>query len=69
MGKRTALLLAEALLLLLLWRLCCPERQAALRAWAGETLLPGGRETVEAWGRALSGEEEPVPALRPEAAP
>ncbi len=64
MRRHTALLLAELLLLAALWKLCCPEGETALRAWAETLFFPEGRETVEAWGRALGGEGERVPALR-----
>ena len=65
--EKKALLLA-LLLLLALWRLCYPQTAEHLRVWAEETLFPGGRQSVEAWGRTLS-EEEAITALRSEAVP
>lgn len=62
---RTALLFAELLLLLTLWKLCCPRQTETLRAWAAEAMLPEARQTVEAWGRALAGEEERVAVQGP----
>lgn len=64
--KKQSLLLWVALLVLLgLIKLLLPERTEALRFRAEEIFCPGSVETVEAWGRAVSGEEERVAVLAP----
>ncbi len=65
MRERRLLFFALLLLLLSLGRLLFPAETASLRALAELALCPGAAERVEAWGRALGGEEERVFALRP----
>ena len=58
-----------ALLLLLLLRLLFPAAAGTMRDWAEAVFWPRGGETAAAWGRALGGEEERIPALVPGAGP
>ena len=69
MKKTRALRLLALLLLAALLRLLLPGAVEMLRAWAEESLAPGAEETVEAWGRALAGQEERVQALHREGGP
>ena len=59
--EKTLLLLAALLLLLSLWKYSRPDQAEDLRSRVEAALLPDGRETVAAWGRALSGEGERIP--------
>lgn len=68
--KKTRLLAWAALLLLLgLLKLLFPGKAEELRWRAEEIFCPGSVETVEAWGRAFSGEEERVAVLAPKELP
>ena len=64
--KKQSLLAWAALLVLLgLLKLLFPERTEELRMRAEEIFCPGSVETVEAWGRAFSGEEERIAVRAP----
>ena len=64
--KKSCVLAWAALLLLLgLLKLLFPGRTEELRQRAEEIFCPGSVETVEAWGRAFSGEEERIAVLAP----
>ena len=65
MKKQSLLAWAALLVLLGLLKLLFPERTEALRMRAEEIFCPGSVETVEAWGRAFSGEEERIAVLAP----
>ena len=68
--KRQSLLAWAALLVLLgLLKLLFPEPVEELRTRAEEIFCPGTAEAVEAWGRAVSGDEERVAVLAPGEAP
>ncbi len=65
MKKSCVLAWAALLLLLGLLKLLFPGRTEELRQRAEEIFCPGSVETVEAWGRAFSGEEERIAVLAP----
>ena len=65
MKKQSLLAWAALLVLLGLLKLLFPERTEELRMRAEEIFCPGSVETVEAWGRAFSGEEERIAVLAP----